>query len=252
MRSQVRDEFPDTFYLQSHDPIKTALEEIQARADEDAYHSLSIEGYRVSDELIARVRNGEWAPDVNEDDRSRRDALAARGYRGAFELVLSDIEKVSGGEVEGPLLRRQLHQWYRELFLPLLQAGILEATDLVGYRRGQVYIQNARHVPPPFTGVTDSMDMLFSLLEEEDDPFVRAMLGHYFFVYIHPYMDGNGRVARFLMNFLLVTSRYPWTIIRSSERSRYMSALDFAATDIDIRPFAKFILSEMEYWQGQS
>ncbi len=249
MKGQVQKEFSGARELQSHEPMKTALEEILARADEDAYHSLSIEGYRVSDELIARVRNGEWAPDINEDDRSRRDALAAKGYRGAFELVLSDIKKVLEGEDRGPLLRRQLHQWYRELFLPLLQAGILEVTDLVGYRRNQVYIQNARHVPPPFTAMTDAMDMLFTLIEAEEDPIVRAVLGHYFFVYIHPYMDGNGRVARFLMNFLLASSHYPWTIIRVSERSRYMSALDFVATDTDIRPFAKFILSEMEYWQ---
>jgi hypothetical protein len=53
----------------------------------DAYHSLSIEGYRVSVELIERVRSGNWNPEDNEQDRKHADALAARGYWQAFQAV---------------------------------------------------------------------------------------------------------------------------------------------------------------------
>ena len=48
--------------------------------DIDAYHSLSIEGYRVSPELIERVRSGAWNPDSDAQGRAHRDALAVRGY----------------------------------------------------------------------------------------------------------------------------------------------------------------------------
>lgn len=51
-------------------------------------------------------------------------------------------------------------------------------------------------------GVRDAMLVLTELLESEDNAIVRAVLGHFFFVYIHPYMDGNGRTARFLMNVM--------------------------------------------------
>src|SRR5262252_194090 len=51
----------------------------------DAYHSLSIEGYRVSTELIERVRSGSWNPDANDRDRTERNAMAARGYFQAFQ-----------------------------------------------------------------------------------------------------------------------------------------------------------------------
>ena len=51
----------------------------------DAYHSLSIEGYRVSPELIERVRTGAWNPEQNPQDREDRNALAARGYHDAFQ-----------------------------------------------------------------------------------------------------------------------------------------------------------------------
>ena len=57
----------------------------------DAYHSLSIEGYRVTPELIDRVRAGNWDPDNHDADRQSRDALAARGYWQAFQLVRATV-----------------------------------------------------------------------------------------------------------------------------------------------------------------
>jgi hypothetical protein len=53
----------------------------------DAYHSLSIEGYRVSVELIERVRRGNWNPDADEHDRKHADAVVALGYWQAFQEV---------------------------------------------------------------------------------------------------------------------------------------------------------------------
>ncbi len=60
----------------------------------DAYHSLSIEGYQVTTELIERVRSGNWNPDSDENDRNQRNALAARGYWQAFQAVKASVEKV--------------------------------------------------------------------------------------------------------------------------------------------------------------
>ncbi len=63
----------------------------------DAYHSLSIEGYRVSPELIKRVRSGAWDPENSANDREHRNALAARGYYDAFLTVKGSVEKVLVG-----------------------------------------------------------------------------------------------------------------------------------------------------------
>jgi Fic family protein len=62
------------------------------------------------------------------------------------------------------------------------------------------------------------MNALFDLLEGESEPSVRAVLGHWMFGYIHPYPDGNGRIARFLMNAMLASGGYPWTVIRVEDR----------------------------------
>ena len=85
------------------------------------------------------------------------------------------------------------------------------------------------------------MPVLFELLEEESEPSVRAVLGHFIFVFIHPYMDGNGRIGRFLMNAMLASGGYPWTIIPVERRDEYMQALEQASVGQDITLFASFL-----------
>ncbi|MXZ71834.1 MAG: Fic family protein [Acidobacteria bacterium] len=207
----------------------------------DAYHSLSIEGYRVSPELIERVRSGAWNPDGEPQDRENRDALAARGYYDAFSAVKASLERVLHRENPGAVGRDDHGGWYRRLFGPSVTAGIVGAADLAGYRSGQVYIRHSMHVPPPREAVRDCMPALFEMLEAEAEPAVRVVLGHFVFVYIHPYRDGNGRMGRFLMNVMLAADGYPWTIIPVERRDDYMAALESASVNQNIRPFASFI-----------
>jgi Fic family protein len=89
--------------------------------------------------------------------------------------------------------------------------------------------------------VRDCMPVLFELLAAEAEPAVRVVLGHFMFVYIHPYMDGNGRMGRFLMNVMLASGGYQWTIIPLERRNDYMTALEAASVGQDIRPFAQFL-----------
>ena len=65
----------------------------------------------------------------------------------------------------------------------------------------------------------------------------------FIFVYIHPYPDGNGRIGRFLMNAMLASGGYPWTIIPLAEREKYMSTLESASVEQNIKPFAQFLAS---------
>jgi len=220
---------------------KRLLEDIEARYVADAYHSLSIEGYRVTPELIEQVRNGTWNPDG--PDRETRDAMAAKGYFEAHNLVKEDALKVIRGENMGTVFKHRLGDWHRALFSPSVQAGILRATDLAGYRNDQVFIRGALHVPVSKEAVRDCMPVLFELLENEAHPAVRAVLGHFVFVYIHPYMDGNGRLARFLMNLALCSGGYTWTIIPVEQRTPYMEALEQASSFQNIEPFTRLVSS---------
>ena len=207
----------------------------------DAYHSLSIEGYSVTPALIERVQREGWDPDHHDDDRQSRDALAARGYWQAFQKVKDTVGEVIKGADAGALTRTAHKEWYGELFQPCVAAGLIKAEALAGYRNDAVFLRTSRYVPPRWEAVRDAMPTFFDLLEHEPEPGVRAVLGHWLFGYVHPYPDGNGRMARFLMNAMLASGGYPWTVIRVEDRTAYLAALDRASIDMKIEPFARFI-----------
>lgn len=248
MREDVITNFP-------HAPLSTDAEKslliIEHLYKEDAYHSLSIEGYQVTEDLIRKIKEDMWRPDEEHSDAEQRNALAAKGYYLAFQAVTQSVSKVLVGHPPGTVFSSDLQTWYRELFAPLVQAQMMAPSSLAGYRNGQVYIAKSRHVPPPNTAVLDSMSTLEKLLASEPNAAVRAVLGHFIFVFIHPYMDGNGRIGRFILNLMLVSGGYNWTVIRTSERARYMSSLEAASAEGNIVEFTKFIASEVDYWKGE-
>lgn len=185
------------------------LRRVEETYEQDAYHSLSIEGYTVTPALIERVRQGGWNPHDNEDDKKNRDALAARGYWQAFQRVKQTIGDILAGGDAGALVSEAQREWCRELFQPSVAAGLTRPGALAGYRDRPVFLRGSRHVPPRAEAVPDGMNALFQRLRTETDASVRAVLGHWLIGYIHPYPDGNGRTARFVMNALLFRRRLP-------------------------------------------
>lgn len=239
MRKVVIKYFPESPGLpQDKEKYIKSIDEIYIT---DAYHSLSIERYTVSTELIEMVKSGNWDSDKNEKHKKHRDAMAARGYYLATLSVKESIKTILNGNNPGTTVDNDHSTWYRNLFSPSVRVGLLKASDLAGYRNEQVYISQSRHVPMNKDAVRYVMPILFELLRTEINSGVRAVLGHFIFVYIHPYMDGNGRIARFLMNAMLAAGGYPWTVIPVQERQTYMSSLEKASIEGDIEPFTKFI-----------
>jgi hypothetical protein len=242
-RETVLSEFPNAPGLPTdHDAY---LETIDGVYKLDAYHSLSIEGYQVTPELIQRVASGTWDPEQVPSDKESHDALAARGYWLAFQRVRETVRRIVSAEVDSKVVRTAHREWYRELFGPHVSAGVLSASMLAGYRNSPVYIRGSWHVPPRWELLPDAMPALFDLIEKEPEPAVRAVLGHWLFGYVHPFPDGNGRIARFVMNTLLAAGGYPWTVIRVEERTAYLGALEAASAGSDVRPFARFVASQM-------
>jgi Fic family protein len=220
------------------------IADIEKRYVADAYNSLSIEGYQVTTELIERVRSGSWNPDEDSGDQELRNAMAAKGYFELHKRVVALIERsLTRGESPAPLFRKDFGQWYATLFSPSVQAGILKASALAGYRNMPVFIRNAQHAPMSAEAVRDCMPAFLEMLSAEPDAGARAVLGHFVFVYIHPYTDGNGRIARFMMNYMLCTGGYRWTIVELERREEYLQALDQASYHKNIEPLAKLVAS---------
>ncbi|HSW18534.1 MAG TPA: Fic family protein [Ramlibacter sp.] len=248
MWASMRDDVVNTFPREVSGLPRDVPAFMQAIEDvyvTDAYHSLSIEGYRVTPDLIRRVAGGDWNEDIHEQDRQSRDAMAAHGYWLAHNEVKASIQKLFAGANAGDVLKGDHGAWFRAMFSPSVTAGLLAPSDLAGYRGHQVYIRNAQHVPPPREAVREMMPVLFELLRDEPSAAVRAVLGHFMFVFIHPYMDGNGRLGRFIMNAMLASGGLPWTVLRLEDRDQYMAALNAASGQSAIGPFATFVAQSL-------
>ncbi len=239
MRESIIKNFPPSPGIPSN--IEDYLTIVDSIYTTDAYHSLSIERYQVTQNLIERVKSGNWDIQKNKKDIQQRDAMAARGYWQATKEVRKSLIKILNGQNPGTIADYDHANWYRELFAPSVLAGLIQPSDLAGYRNNPVFIGQSKHMPLDPKDVRETMPVLFELLNNETEASVRAVLGHFIFVYIHPYIDGNGRMARFIFNAMLASGGYPWTVIPLEMRDEYMTSLEIASVENNIEPFSKLL-----------
>ena len=120
--------------------------------------------------------------------------------------------------------------------------GNVEPVDAGVLRRVQVFVGD--HVPPPPWSLAALLDKFVVWLNSHQalalHPVRLAALAHYKLVHIHPWVDGNGRTSRLLMNVVLMQAGFPPVIIRRADREVYYQHL-VTANEGDIRPFIRFI-----------
>ena len=114
------------------------------------------------------------------------------------------------------------------------------------YRTENVIISGATSKPCDYLKVPEEMEKLIYRYEDWDEfhPLIRCALLHGEFVFIHPFVDGNGRTARLLMNFGAMKSGYLPIIIKNKSRIKYYDALDKAHATRDYTDFIKIIVKE--------
>lgn len=115
------------------------------------------------------------------------------------------------------------------------------------YRIENVTIKGAEHIPPDYIKVPELMEKLILNYEtwNEYHPIIKAALLHGELVKIHPFIDGNGRTSRLLMNLSLMNNGYNPVIIKKESRLKYYEALDKAHTTLDYTDFIKLV-TELE------
>lgn len=128
-----------------------------------------------------------------------------------------------------------------------IHALILKEIDNINagkYRSENVVISGAKHIPPKYYEIGDLMQKLMAEYQNEWNdyhPVVRAILLHGEFVKVHPFIDGNGRTSRLLLNFELMKNGYPPIIIKNEQRVRYYDVLDLAHTTTNYELFVKLV-----------
>src|SRR5690554_215546 len=138
---------------------------------------------------------------------------------------------------------------FNERLLLQIHALVLRGVDKSNggiYRSVNVRISGSRHTPPQPFMLNKLMEDYFIFYQEQKDklhPVVMAAQMHERLVTIHPFIDGNGRTARLVMNLILMQAGYPITTISSEQENRlkYYDTLEYAQTEADKNPFIEFI-----------
>jgi Fic family protein len=178
------------------------------------YHSNAIEGNTLDlSETQLVIEHG-----VTIGGHTMREHLEALQHAAAYTLLLdlvradSPIDEAGIGQLHALVMR--------------------DLVDTPGqYRRSAVYISGSEYRPPHHSQVPQLMGDLVDWISTEGlgyPPVVRAALTHEMFLAIHPYLDGNGRTARLLLNLQLMRDGYPAALLLASWRPRYIRALEQA------------------------
>ena len=196
------------------------------------YNSNAIEGNTLTmSETKAVLENG-----ITIQGKPLKDHLEAINHKEAIEFIQELVAK------DCPLTEYRI-----KLIHNLVLKGI-DSENAGKYRMENVLISGAKHVPPTYLQVPAEMQRLMENYQgwAELHPIVRASYLHGEFVRIHPFVDGNGRTARLLMNFELMKAGFQPAIIRNENRAEYYDALDKAHTTGDYTDFISIVKRQVE------
>lgn len=202
------------------------------------HHSNAIEGNRLDyGETRMVVEQG-----LTITGKPLRDSLEAKNLAQAmdfFEELVSHTDK--------PITLHDVRQIHAAIL-----AGI-DDSNAGKYRLSEVEISGSQYKPPSYIHVPDEMEKFGIWLETitsadyvfQTSPVILACAAHTWFVYIHPFLDGNGRTARILMNLVLMRHGYPISIVTRDDRARYYDSLE-ASHGSDLTPFISLICDTLE------
>lgn len=166
--------------------------------------------------------------------KSLREINEVINHKKAFDFIITNKKEIS-----------------KELILTLHKLVIKntlkpELENQIGkYRTLQVYVRGTEWIPPKPEEVKREMASLlswYSKNKKKIHPIILAAYFHSAFETIHPFVDGNGRVGRLLMNLILHKHKYPMINIPNKRKYIYYKALESSQTKGDLRPLIKFLI----------
>jgi Fic family protein len=214
------------------------------------YHSNNLEGNSLTyGETKALILFG-----ITAQGKPLKDHFEITGHNEAINWIL---EIVKGETVLTEAFIRQLHT------LLLKESSYKEALTAEGKpTRRKIEVGKYKSQPNHVITITGETfyfatpeetpakmhDLIEWFRKEKDkpevNPIILAALFHYRFIRIHPFDDGNGRVARILMNFILMQFGYPPVIIKTEDKENYYAVLRLADAD-ELEPFIEYIAQNL-------
>ncbi len=191
------------------------------------YHSNAIEGNTLTLMETKVVLEG-----ITVGGKLMREHFEAINHRDAILYVEDVVRRAE------PLSEWQIRNLHRLILKQIDDdnAGV--------YRKLNVTIAGARHIPPDMLLVPEQMAALLHWADHEAaalHPVERAARLHVDFVKIHPFVDGNGRTARLLLNLELLKAGFPAVVLPVERRLAYYEALDKAHVEGNVADFVTLV-----------
>jgi Fic family protein len=196
------------------------------------YNTNAIEGNTLTMNETKVVLEG-----ITVGGKTMREHLEVINHRDAIAYVEEIVQK---GE---PLTESQIKNLHRHVLKSIVDehAGV--------YRDQKVFIAGAKHTPPSPYLIKEQMEQMIKWYDNEAQklhPVERGAMLHAIFVGIHPFIDGNGRTSRLLLNLELMKAGFPAVVVKVENRLGYYEALDKSHTTKDYRDFIQLIAKEVE------
>lgn len=204
--------------------LEQALEVEKDFAYQYTFDAVQMEGKNsVPFEDVKRLVHTRTLPDYCE-----RDQKEILNHHKAFDVVTHEAK------ADKPLDEEKVKDIHELLVEGIFQGGI--------YRNVNIHIQGGTHQPPDYIKVYDRMNKFFQALPEyAGHPIEKAVYTHAQIAKIHPFLDGNGRLTRLIMNYLLIQAGYLPVSIPVALRSTYFKHLETFKVDKDIQPLVTLI-----------
>ncbi len=192
------------------------------------YHSNAIEGNTLTLKETKVVLEG-----ITIGGKSLREHFEVINHKEAIDYVEAIVQN-----------QETLREWQIKSIHHLVLKNV-DDRNAGQYRQENVVVAGAEHLPPDYVKVQESMSGLMEWYSRsrEMHPVECAARLHVDFVGIHPFVDGNGRTSRLLMNFELMKSGFLPVIIPVENRLAYYDALDTAHTHADYKLFIELVAS---------
>jgi len=194
-----------------------------------AYDSTGIEGNTMTLEETSFLLFEGIVP----REKSLREIHEVINHKKAFDYILN---------YKGDITKEFILKLYELVIINTLRQDLM--SQIGKYRTVQVFIGGS--IPPKPQDVPDKMGGLlrwYSSNKKSLHPLVLASHFHAEFEKIHPFVDGNGRVGRLLINFIMRKNKLPMINIPKKRRFKYYEVLHAAQYKNNLKPFVKFLVS---------
>lgn len=255
----LMDQSSNNFWFNLTNEIKKNIESIENSATEDLFKSvpLELEASVIADALIDEAYNSSVIEGAFSTKRrtkemiekhlqpsNKSEIMILNNYR-ALLYIMNHLNE--------PLNEEIILSIYK-----ILTKDTLDSEDIVDkYRTDTVYVWDTKanevtYTAPPYSQVQDLMNSLLNFINFNNNyhPLIKACIIHFYFVYIHPFFDGNGRTARAISYMYLLQNGYKFfkffsiSSVINEEKNRYYDAIE--NTEIyssDITYFIKYYSS---------